>query len=1186
MSLNPTTCDYGETTTLTYNSGDIPVYIYITGDGAASDYEYTNILVDEPFSSPTGKQINPNGPWGDLMSGSIDIYLQKVLDGRYQNLPPGNYLLNIAKIVNSEWIIIQTIDFDIGSIPYSLDENTMTLTHNAGINSKLPNPVYIQLTPAPGESPDYPIPVWSVEYKDENPPDEEKIITTPLWTTVTGYPYQIYLETPDTPTTLQYLTDGTYTLRTTDYLKIYYETTFPVTKPTMSVVVQDGKLILSVSNFPQHGYVSIHDDPEPNDDENNPVLDWGETYQTDNGTGPTTTLNHVWNWKFTRDPQTITLEPVNKSSGSSVDYTPGIEYYVRLTDYRKLYKWASFIMPAGHTGGTGTTGATGSTGATGNTGSTGATGNTGATGPSDISLQWAKVFDNNKTLTEAGLYNAYHDSNSPPSQALEDITYRDLINNAVIGKTNYHPTMILGGGTYNDDYYISDSNTNPIRLLTTNNNKINSPDQCRQPWRLSHYVRANTDGTVNNTQSSLIKIGYNTAAAYVYTASKDSNGYLITGIDMCTLLQTSNPYGYAGNMVPPLLALIDALVLKEIFIEDDIKAYSTQIKALNNNTVLSDLVILLTAGNNSVYPLLHSRTEGGQQLGLGGCAFICTREFLCRPNFDVMLKYDNILSWTTYDPSYKTPLNLPTPTSADDLIFQNWIQIYKMAAFRGIDFHNYQDWPTTHSQKYSACVKSDAYLTNVRIRDINVTVGDELSFGDNNQGEDDTYNYVLYTETGGTSGKDYKFPSYGTPGSVYVYTDFPIYGIPDKYWPGSMTAEILSYMGIMFVGMNDYRNFCKWHRMVWHLLFIQNGGSMYEWQDNNNLPKDYIAQLNTTQSPSAQGNYWIPPYCVEGATTPTWSVSEYNVYQFPPEGPGTNRTNYWANRWNPYRGDSNAGWRWSLPSYCMGYSPVWVTGGKTSQADDNLFQGGLNRPIAEVLNPMYSSYNQSGGLYSATDADNNILQAYILASLQWTTKPTDLLSADGAPLNSGFDSPVPPTTNGTQGDGVVHGYDCDVSDFWYNTDKPITTTTGTDSGVYYASKVSGRWTNNPAVVGSGPNSAVTDKIGYGITYDPTGNNGAGSWSYPTEKTKTATTDVRCTSWAYIAKSIQRTMISQHGLAFNKNVGNFVNPDTSSLPPRYVTLGHSSEPNNKYKLDYIDPRLMQVCEKVTYDAANA
>ena len=75
---------------------------------------------------------------------------------------------------------------------------------------------------------------------------------------------------------------------------------------------------------------------------------------------------------------------------------------------------------------------------------------------------------------------------------------------------------------------------------------------------------------------------------------------------------------------------------------------------------------------------------------------------------------------------------------------------------------------------------------------------------------------------------------------------------------------------------------------------------------------------------------------------------------------------------------------------------------------------------------------------------------------------------------------------------------------------------------------------------------------------------------------------RCTTWAYIARSIQRTMISQHGNGFSSNFGNF--PENGAPPvngnTRYMSLGHDSS-FGPIKLDYIDTRLYEVCEKATF-----
>jgi hypothetical protein len=73
------------------------------------------------------------------------------------------------------------------------------------------------------------------------------------------------------------------------------------------------------------------------------ILDWGETYQVENGT-TSTSLNHVWNWQFTDSKMDILLELVT-NTGVVTPYTPGT-YYIKLTDYRNLTKTTSFMVPS------------------------------------------------------------------------------------------------------------------------------------------------------------------------------------------------------------------------------------------------------------------------------------------------------------------------------------------------------------------------------------------------------------------------------------------------------------------------------------------------------------------------------------------------------------------------------------------------------------------------------------------------------------------------------------------------------------------------------------------------------------------------------------------------------------------------------------------------------------------------
>jgi hypothetical protein len=85
--------------------------------------------------------------------------------------------------------------------------------------------------------------------------------------------------------------------------------------------------------------------------------------------------------------------------------------------------------------------------------------------------------------------------------------------------------------------------------------------------------------------------------------------------------------------------------------------------------------------------------------------------------------------------------------------------------------------------------------------------------------------------------------------------------------------------------------------------------------------------------------------------------------------------------------------------------------------------------------------------------------------------------------------------------------------------------------------------------------------------------------------------VRCTTWSYIAKSLQRSMISKNGNGWGKGFGNFTPlkgfPSSDPEGGRYETLGHdtSASPNTT-KLDYIDFRLYQVCKKCTENTNGA
>jgi len=504
-----------------------------------------------------------------------------------------------------------------------------------------------------------------------------------------------------------------------------------------------------------------------------------------------------------------------------------------------------------------------------------------------------------------------------------------------------------------------------------------------------------------------------------------------------------------------------------------------------------------------------------------------------------------------------------------------------MLATRGNGFDIYDNWAMNikTTTNYADAILSTAYLTNLRIRGINIDITNELKFGPDDQEGNPavTISVNSYAHSSFDPGCT---SSYDT---TYVYTDFPMIGIPDSGW-GSLTVEIFSYLGIVYAGMNDYRMFCKWHRALWHMLFIQNGGDMYGWATDGSIEKQ------DSSSNVLSSNMWLPSYLEavdSSGLDQTWlpnvinknQIHYFTIYKWPPEnyysmGSTNNKskTKVWANRLTPYRGDDEAKlfFRWSTPSYCMGFSPAWVAGGKTSTTidwDDNK----VNRPIAEALNPFFVS---SLGLYSATDGDQNILQAYLLASLQWPNDPS-LNTVDG--LN-GDHSPMPPVPGSTVSNS--YGFNCDVCDFYHNMDISSNHTQYINSGVKWATRSSPYSAPESATITENGTTKqktfyVTDKIGYGITYD-------GSWKYPTDNS-----GKRCTTWAYIAESIQKTIISKNGCGFSGNFGNFAplpavpSINSSETGSRFETLGHDTNASDSStKLDYIDSRLYQICKNLT------
>ncbi len=725
---------------------------------------------------------------------------------------------------------------------------------------------------------------------------------------------------------------------------------------------------------------------------------------------------------------------------------------------------------------------------------------------------------------------------------------------------NYIPNILPGGS-----YGIVNSTTDYDVYIPSTTQIIMGSDMCRFPWRLSNCLRT------TSVDSVIATIAYNAALALYYTATtiNENNGisYYINIYDF-----TNSP-GFSGGMVPPLIALIDGLIINGND-NSELSGYASTIKNMGTSSDYSTMYNSISTGQ--VYPFFDSVNSGGQQLGLAGVSVICTIDFL-KSNYNAMRMYDSISTTFT---TYNTPQPITAESILDSDTIDNIVKLYNVLCLKGPYFYDYSDWgkqDTTSS--YAAQIHNNAYYVNVRIRDINIEQKYELSFGENIQSVTTGSSGFYINDDSGTGTSSYcsQWSGGGYTGmGTYTPTYYPIYSLPDSGWFSGATVEIFSYQLLRSVGMNDYLTFCRLHRFYYYMIFLQNGGDMFDWDDSTTDKITLIGQVDAISSynyTTSKQNFWIPSYLQndqsDDVTTSDddWTsilnnISTDNIYQWPPEYAysrygGTEevpisstespKTNIWANRFNPHRGTGtgNPKVQWSRPSYCMGYAPSWVAAGKTTKTwtDDT----DVNRPVAEVLNPSYTVIKY---LYSATDGDTNILMAYMLAALKWTTKPkiSELSSID-----------------------YTNGYDCDMCDFNSVDDA---TDGGFGSGIVQATTILHPNGFDGGTVYSN-NINLTNVIGYGVSPPNDNKNSTlANWNYTCD-----TSGNRVTTWDYIAKSIQRTMISQHGLC-DGPYGNFVVNSTYAGSARVPTEGHDTVSESAVHIDYTDPRVYQILKNMT------
>lgn len=693
-------------------------------------------------------------------------------------------------------------------------------------------------------------------------------------------------------------------------------------------------------------------------------------------------------------------------------------------------------------------------------------------------------------------------------------------------------------------------------------------DQCRWLWRMGNYIRNELDGDTDNKTIVKNIVLSSTYAFHIAYFNNSNSLALYTGVYRLTLSDPSK----SADVIPPYFTSATALEypfnsgftfttfssktandqISDSYGDVTASINTTKTVLTTNSSSMTDALISQMEQGTGIWPYFDGTTGGGQQLGLAGCGMGCTIPFLASTNFNAMALYDaNADSTSTYNDQSAEILT--------DTQIQAICDAYYILYLRGQICNPYNtiiSSLSTGSDTWADQLGQNAYLTNIRIRDVNISVENELSFG------------ILestYQPLEQSSVPSWVTETTNTTGATYQPCHFPIHAIPDQGW-GAVTMEIFTYQGIAAVIRNDYKGFCRWHRMYYYLLFVQNAGYMTNWKNNptsdsdsyetiDPATSDYGKDPNGGYNDATDANGFLPSYLDRDvAGNGTWvshgnddDLKNYSVFtgthQWPRDWDGSdkNTTNYWANRIYPYRGGVNYGaagtthgyaTSWTTPCYTVGYSPVWVACGLRNEtygtdypSETDISNNDYPDPIWEAANPYFTS---DAGLYTATDADMNAFIAYTLASLKWTNKPET--------TNTSF-------TN--------DNYDCDVADF---DGVQAASTAFNDSGDTFDFSDTGD---------SNVSIRVDQKIGYGFNLSTTS-----SPILNTDKVYTGSSDVtRHTTWKYMRTAIARCLVSTNGLAADGNYGNFTNHMTEGKS--LVTLGRDTN-SSALKIDYIDP----------------
>jgi hypothetical protein len=582
---------------------------------------------------------------------------------------------------------------------------------------------------------------------------------------------------------------------------------------------------------------------------------------------------------------------------------------------------------------------------------------------------YTKYYDNASTLTS--IYNdnanilialfsgsSYRPSASgtysPPTGNIEDYNITTSTST-----TDYIPSKIPANIYYQSNQVLVSSNIN----FTS--------DNVRWGHRLAKFLLKYDTTSVSNYADIVTVAISSISYLFKYYMENPSLKYNLS--NSIGVYQITDCGVNDSSSVIPMLSAIDALINKGYQVPDYNEAFDprTYYQPWTGNTLyapsgsysgltqrattsgyisyidLYGLRDLITANNptqnNGViscmaYPFFNT-DAGSQQYGLGFISFLLTNEG--QEEYDAFSSYSE---FTTTGSKY-TGIEVYKNASPDTTLYsiaEDIVTTYWILGYLGLGFGK------THPTGNTAT----AYLAQYLITDVNYS-------------GTPTSDWVVGTTISSGNGLITTFPT----------KLFDIWSCCDTGWQYDstwgesnkcdVTMEMFSYQILAAALTKDYDKFCKFHRFLYYMLYIQNGTI------------DGVSKMDDANT-QTHDNY--PP----GATGSTYLNRNKQI--------GTSK------------------YQWLYSSYCPGYQPYANFYGKLDVTSSGNTDGtALGQPIYIMSNPYYKGVNIND-VASASDADFTICFAYkIAAANNWTQYDSladDLTISEVAKYKVGADRTV------------------------------------------------------------------------------------------------------------------------------------------------------------------------------------